>query len=160
MRYHLYCDKGENMKKFVISLLLLAGCNSVYMTPHSLDASKTVYATRGGYGMRRAIKEQMEMRGYDVKIGKIKSSYDFVESDSFDGEVSYIPKDATYVLKVAERREAFWPVWCVFNGFWWWNFNVSIVNQQTNKEILAWRGRGCANSSLRKLNSILDEMEK
>ena len=47
----------------------------------------------------------------------------------------------------------------MFNGFWWWNFNLSITNKNTGTEILSWRGRGCANSSLRKLNDILDELE-
>ena len=47
----------------------------------------------------------------------------------------------------------------MFNGFWWWNFNVSIIDRTNNNEILSWRGRGCQNSSLRKLNDILDELE-
>ena len=51
-------------------------------------------------------------------------------------------------------------MWCIFNGFWWWNFNVSIADQKTGEELLTWRGRGCANSSVRLLNKILDDMEK
>ena len=63
-------------------------------------------------------------------------------------------------MTVSERAEKFRPVWCVLNGFWWWNFNLSVVNQQTGEEILAWTGRGCANSTLRKLDRILDKLEK
>ncbi len=63
-------------------------------------------------------------------------------------------------MTVKERKEILRPIWCAFNGFWWWNFNVSITERKTGKEILSWRGRGCQNSSIRKLNSVLNELEK
>ena len=150
------------MKRFLIlSLLALTACNSVYVKPDSLDKKQVVYATRGGYGMRRSIKEALENRGYNVVVGKMKNSAYFGgEETTGDVETNEIPRNARYVIKTAERREKFNPFWCPFNGFWWWNFNVSIADQKTGEELLSWRGRGCANSSVRKLNAILDQMEK
>jgi hypothetical protein len=150
------------MKRFLIlPILFLAACNSVYVKPNTMEPGTTVYAQRGGYTMRRSIKEALESRGYDVVVGKMKSisvfAGDEVESDI---ERKEIPKSARYVIKVAERREKFFPLWCPFNGFWWWNFNVSIADQKTGTEIMTWRGRGCADSSIQKLNTILDELEK
>ena len=150
------------MKKFLLlPILLLAACNSVYVKPNTMDKSQTIYATRGGYGMRRSIKETLEKRGYNVVVGKMKNSTRISGEDiSGDVETNEIPHNARYVVKIAERTEKFNPIWCPFNGFWWWNFNVSIADQKTGEEIMTWRGRGCANSSLRKLNTILDEIEK
>ena len=150
------------MKKFLIlPILLLAACNSVYVKPNTLDKTATIYAQHGGDTMRRSIKEALESRGYNVVVGKMKSisvfAGDEVESDI---ERNEIPKNARYVIKVAERREKFNPFWCPFNGFWWWNFNVSIADQKTGTEIMSWRGRGCARSSIQKLNDILDELEQ
>ena len=42
--------------------MLLGACNSVYMKPGTLDTTKIIYAGRGGYGMKRSIKEVMETR--------------------------------------------------------------------------------------------------
>lgn len=144
-----------------IVLLSLTGCNSVYVKPNTLDKDQVVYADRGGYSMRRSIKQTMEERGYNVVVGKAKESKEWNDADG-DSEIdtTTIPTNARYVIKVKERREVFRPVWCVFNGFWWWNFNVSIADNITGNEIMAWRGRGCANSSIRKLNKILDKIEK
>ncbi len=145
---------------FVV-LLSLTGCNSVYVKPKTFDKDQVVYADRGGYSMRRSIKQTMEERGYNVVVGKAKESKEWNDADS-DSEIdtTTIPTNARYVIKVKERSEVFRPVWCVFNGFWWWNFNVSIADNITGNEIMTWRGRGCANSSIRKLNKILDKIEK
>ena len=141
--------------------MFLSACNSVYVKPDSLDKTKVVYASRGGYGMKRSFKEALEKRGYKVIVGKLKSNSSFGGEDfDCDVERSEIPYNARYIVKIAERKEKFNPFWCPFNGFWWWNFNVSIADQKTGMEILSWRGRGCANSSVRKLNTILDKMEK
>ena len=153
---------GCDMKRFLlISILLLSGCNSVYVKPHTMEKDKIVYAQRGGYGMKRGIKEALEQRGYKVVVGKLTTNTSF-DGDGFDGDIerNNIPSNARYVIKTSERKEKFNPIWCPFNGFWWWNFNVSIADQKTGTEIMSWRGRGCANSSLRKLNTILDELEK
>ena len=56
------------------------------------------------------------------------------------------------------KRQA--PIWCIFNGFWWWHFNVSIADNKTGEELLNWSGRGCRNSSIRKLNRYLEKLEK
>lgn len=138
----------------------LCACNSVYVKPNSLDASQTVYADRGGYSMRRSIKHRMTDRGYNVIVGTAHATD--MRSDSGEDielNTTIVPKTARYVVKVSERREKFNPFWCPFNGFWWWNFNASIADQETGEEIMTWRGRGCANSTLRKLDKILDEME-
>lgn len=142
---------------FIILCLSLAGCNSVYMKPGTLDKSEMVYATRGGYSMQRSIKQTMEERGYKVHVGNLRQEKSFDDGDiqTFD-----VPAKAKYVVYVKERKEFLRPIWCMFNGFWWWNFNVSITSKPNGEEILSWRGRGCANSSLRKLNDILDELEK
>ena len=150
------------MKRFLIlPILLLAACNSVYVKPNTMEPGSKVYSERGGFSMERSIKETLEKRGYDVNVGKMRSSYNRNTDDgTLNVKSSEVPADVKYVIEVEERRELFIPFWCPFNGFWWWNFNVSIADQQTGEEIMTWRGRGCANSSVRKLNDILDEMEK
>ena len=151
------------MNKLLAISLALAACNNVYLKPGTLDKNQTVYANRGGYSMKRAIKENMETRGFKVIVGKSAGSRDIdlgdTDFEGIDMDVSDI-MNARYVVKVSERTETFMPYWCPFNGFWWWRFNVSIADQKTGEELLAWRGRGCANSSLRKLDRILDELEK
>lgn len=143
----------------LLAFVLLTGCNSMYVKPNTLDKSKTIYADRGGYSMKRSIKEKLESRGYNVVVGKASSIKSFNNDESFDLD-SYNIMNANYIVKVNERKETFNPFWCPFNGFWWWNFNVSIADQKTGEEILSWRGRGCANSSLRKLDKLLNEMEQ
>ena len=150
------------MKRILIlPILLLTACNSVYVKPDSLDKSATIYTQRGGYTMKRSIKETLEKRGYNVVVGKLKTST-YVDGEETEGDIerNEIPSGVRYIVKTAERKEKFFPFWCPLNGFWWWNFNVSIADQQTGEEIMTWRGRGCAHSSIRKLNSILDELEK
>lgn len=139
---------------FVIAaLVMLSGCNSVRYEPESMTPGTRVFAARGGYSMARSIKEVLEKRGYDVIVARNnKTSIGYRDID--------VPHEAKYAINVTERSEKLWPFWCTFNGFWWWNFNVSITDQQTRKEIMTWRGRGCANSSMRKLDYILDKMEK
>lgn len=147
----------------LVAIALLTGCNSMYIKPNTIDSTQKFYATRGGFSMKRSIKEAMEERGYDVKVGKAKASSGFSSVgdaiEDIDMNADEIPKDARYVVRVTERREKFIPYWCMFNGFWWWNFNVSIADQNTGEELMTWRGRGCANSSLRKLDQALDELE-
>jgi len=132
-----------------------------------MEQGELVFADRGGYSMKRSIKERLEERGYTLRVGKIKTSSsaggfegvgEGVDGISISSVV--IPTDAKYVVSVSERRELFAWYWCPFNGFWWWSFNVSIADQKTGEELMTWRGRGCANSSLRKLDRILDELEK
>ena len=130
--------------KYVFSVMILfslVACNSVYVKPNSIDATQTFYADRGGYSMKRSVKEALEQRGYNVVVGTV------------------IPKNVRYIIKISERREKFNPFWCPFNGFWWWNFNMSIADQETGVELMTWRGRACQNSALRMFNDILDEME-
>ena len=139
---------------FFLSCLMLAGCNSVYYKPHTLDTNELIYAPRAGFSMARSIKEVMEKRGYNVSTGRL------IRVSEISGKEAYsIPTSAKYAVNVKERNEILRPIWCMFNGFWWWNFNVSIIDRSNNNEILSWRGRGCVNSSVRKLNDIFDELE-
>ena len=136
----------------IVLSISLTACNSVYLKPDSLDKNSLIFARRGGYSMERSIKETMENRGYKTTVGILKST-------SGTRETVMVPVKAKYVVRVEERREILRPIWCAFNGFWWWNFNVSISDRTNGTEILSWRGRGCANSSVDKLNSILDTLE-
>ncbi|MBP9999843.1 MAG: hypothetical protein KBT14_04120 [Proteobacteria bacterium] len=106
--------------------------------------------------MKRSVKIALQNRNYNIHVGRLTRASD---SSEMDFETYIVPTDAKYSVRVQERSETFRPIWCIFNGFWWWNFNVSIVEQKTGTEILSWRGRGCQNSSLRKLDSLLDTME-
>ena len=145
----------------ILSIILpLAACNSVYVKPNSLDTSQKIYVPVGGYSMKRSIKVAMQNRGYNIRTGALIKTHDTADdSNDFDLEIYQIPSGTKYSVRVRERSEIFRPIWCMFNGFWWWNFNVSIVEQKTGTEILSWRGRGCQNSSLRKLDALLDTME-
>ena len=143
------------------ALLSVTACNSIYVKPASIDQTQTVYADRGGFGMRRSIKERMESRGYNVVVGTATASRDVIaNTENLEMDSVSVPHDARYIVKVSERREVFNPFWCPFNGFWWWNFNVSISDQETGAELMSWRGRACQNSALRMLDDILDEMEQ
>lgn len=154
------------MKKSVFaiisSIVVLSACNSIYVKPQSMMPGTKVFADRGGYTMRRSIKQRMEKRGYTIVVGRALSASDIDDTagDSIEIDSDRIPNDARYRIKVREREESFRPVWCALNGFWWWNFNVSIADQVSGEELMTWRGRGCANSSLRKLDEILNKMER
>lgn len=141
---------------FIVLCLSLAACNSIYLKPNTLDKDKLFYASRGGYSMQRSIKQTMEERGYNINVGTLRTEkiFDDGEIQTFD-----VPSKTRYVVYVKERKEILRPIWCLFNGFWWWNFSASITDKSTGEEILSWRGRGCQNSSLRKLNDVLDELE-
>ena len=139
-----------------LSCLLLCACNSIYLKPGTLYTNAVIYTPRGGYSMQRSIKQVMDERGYKIHVGTLKTEK---QSDELDFQTFEIPNKAKYVVYVRERKEILRPIWCLFNGFWWWNFNASITDKTTGTEIMSWRGRGCQNSSLKKLNDILDELE-
>ena len=144
----------------LFTVMSLVACNSVYYEQNSLDVTQTLYADRGGFSMKRGIKEKMLARGYNVVVGTAESSRGIAtDTDNIEIDSAVIPHDVRYIVKVSERREKFNPIWCAFNGFWWWNFNVSVADQKTGQEIMSWRGRGCEDSSLRTLDDILDDME-
>lgn len=98
----------------------------------------------------------MDERGYKTHSGKLKV---VIEQNKTDQEIYTSSKYVRYAVRIDERKEVLRPIWCVFNGFWWWNFEISISDRKIGKEIMSWRGRGCQNSTLRKLNEILDELE-
>lgn len=144
------------MYRFIAIFLILTACNSVYMKPGTMEPKTTVHAKLGGVGMERAVKEQLEKRGYDVRVGKQRK---IGQTSLSSSNILELPKDIKYIVRVDPNTETFMPWWCMFNGVWWWRFSVSITDQKTGTEILSWRGRGCQNSSLRKLNDILDKLE-
>ena len=69
---------------YVLLVFFLAGCNSIYVKPNTLDTQAMIYAPRGGYSMQRSIKQVMEERGYKVHSGQLKS---VIERDSSDKEI-------------------------------------------------------------------------
>lgn len=141
---------------FVILCLSLTGCNSIYLKPETLDTNKIIYTPRGGESMQRSLKEVFEKRGYKIHVGQLSSVR---ERDVSDLETYTKSKDIRYSVIIDEKSTILRPIWCAFNGFWWWRFSLAISDRKTGTEILSWRGRGCQNSSLRKLNDILDELE-
>lgn len=146
------------MKKFIAlsSLIFMTACNSVYIKPGTMEPNTIIHVDPAGTGLERAVKEHLEKRGYKIQIGKQrKSGQDGLSSS----DVTELPKNTRYIFRAAYSTESFMPWWCLFNGFWWWRFSVSIADQKTGEEILSWRGRGCQNSSLRKLDRFLDELE-
>ncbi len=146
------------MRSFVVilSCLVLVGCNSIYLKPNTLDTNAMIYTPRGGYSMQRSVKQVMDERGYKIHVGKLTSVH---ERNRKDSETYSQSKDIRYSVIIDERREILRPIWCIFNGFWWWNFQFAISDRKTGTEIMSWRGRGCQNSSIRKLNEVLDELE-
>lgn len=157
-----YCLQVLNMRLTVpfFIIFLLTACNSVYVKPDSIDKSQIFYADRGGYGMRKSIKQKMDERGYKVVVGKANYTKDFTNNDTMvELDSSIVPQNVRYIVKVNERKEFFNPIWCPLNGFWWWNFNVSIADQKTGEELLTWRGRACQNTALRMMDDIFDKME-
>lgn len=148
--------------KFLIFALILAGCNSVYVKPNTLDKNDVVYVDRGGYQLQHSIKRHLEERGYNITVGHKKSSIGTTYIASDDTESILSASDvgrARYIIQISERTPVFNIFWCPLNGFWWWRFNMSIADNKTGEEILGWSGRGCADSSLRKLDKILDTLE-
>lgn len=121
-----------------------------------MEPNTVVYAKHGGYSLKRTVKENLERRGYDVRTGKLRKVYG---GDDEDKESLLLPGNVKYIVRVNEQTELFRPIWCMFNGFWWWRFSLSITDQKDGKEILSWRGRGCQNSTMRKLDEILDKLE-
>ena len=151
------------MNKRIIGIIgimaALSGCNSIYVRPNAtMEPGTMVYVKRGGYTMKRTIKSEMEQRGYDMFVGRLKTVRE--KSDGDDEMVlDKMPADVKYIVTVAEREEKFRPIVCSLRGMWWWNFNVSISEQETGHEIMSWRGRGCADGEVMKLNRVLDKLE-
>ena len=157
---------GYSMKNFIKLFLLiiaLSACNSVHMHPNTLDATQVLYVDAGGRIMTQKFKERMEQRGYKLTVGhkraSIKTTY--ITSDGAESIISEADIGrARYLVFMQETKNKFRPVWCSLNGFWWTDFMVSISDNTTGHELLHWNGRGCVNSSVRKLDRILDALEK
>jgi len=107
--------------------------------------------------MRHHAKDVLIKRGHTVKVGVAHS--DHSGGVGMEAVASDIPEAARYVMVVYERSRWFRPVFCVFNGFWWWRFHMSIAEQETGREIMSWSGYGCANGRLRQFNRTLELLE-
>jgi len=143
-----------------LAAISVCGCNSISVKPGTMTPGETVYADRGGFTMARSIKTELERRGYRVVVGSAKTATARRETETgMTPDSVKIPTSVRYYVSVSERREFIRPIWCVFNGMWWWNFNVSISDQNTGEELMTWRGRGCADSSMRLLRKNLNKLE-
>ena len=153
----------RNLVCLLCELVVLTACNSVYMKPSTLDTDEVFYVDAGGSLMQQGVKEIMEKRGYNLTVGHKRASVSttYITAEGTESKISEtgIGK-ARYIVYIAESTNKFSPAWCALNGFWWTRFNVSIADNVTGQELLHWTGRGCANSSVRLLNKILDDMEK
>ncbi|MDE6478289.1 MAG: hypothetical protein K2L94_03510 [Alphaproteobacteria bacterium] len=152
-------------KPFIMLMTLtsLAACNSVHLKPGTLDKNEVIYIDRGGYQLQHSIKPYLEKRGYNVTVGYKKATVTptFIQSNDAESILANAETGhARYIIQINEQNPKFNPFWCPFNGFWWWKFNISIADNKTAQEILGWSGRGCAHSSLRKLDRILDQLEQ
>jgi len=148
------------MKRFLIIIpLMLSACNAVNIKPQSLDKSGLIYADRGGYTMKFAIKQELEQRGYKVIVGKAKSD---IGNTEFTDIVSSDPMNARYMVRVSEDNDIWLDPLCMltFQGAEWWRFNVSIADQKTGEELLAWTSRGCSRPAIRRFRSLMSELEK
>nr|MBQ0090988.1 hypothetical protein [Candidatus Enterousia merdequi] len=107
-------------------------------------------------------------RGYNVTVGKKtqvnKVDYAFNEANA---AVSTTSTDgARYVATINEYPNTEYMIvlsrfpLCMFNGWSWWDFSLSIADNQTGKEILNWSGMGCKGTVKSDLKRLLDELEK
>lgn len=147
----------------LLPVLFLTACNHVHMKPGTLDKNEVFYVDSGGNLMQLGAKQLMEKRGYNLTVGHVKSSVSttYITAEGTDSKISESAVGkAKYIVFISESVNKFRPVWCSLNGFWWLRFNVSIADNTTGEELLHWTGRGCANSTLRKLDRILDKLEK
>lgn len=146
----------------LISALVLSGCNHVNLKPGTLDKNEVFYVDSGGNLMQIHTKQIMERRGYNLTVGhkrsSVKTTYISAEGTNSTISESEIGR-AKYIVFMSESVNKFRPIWCSLNGFWWLRFNMSISDNETGKEILHWTGRGCANSTMRKFDKILDQLE-
>ncbi|MDR0319430.1 MAG: hypothetical protein LBH81_01685 [Rickettsiales bacterium] len=138
----------------VVFALALSACSSVIIKPGTLDKKESVLVEQGGFSMKHAVKHSLEERGYDVRLGRL-----IRKGGDDDGYGNKIDFNSRYIVKVSERDRSFSPVLCFAGGFYWWNFSMSVWDNITEKEILSWTARGCANTMLRKLDRYLDELE-
>ncbi|MFQ6739616.1 MAG: hypothetical protein ACLRFJ_03040 [Alphaproteobacteria bacterium] len=159
------------MKKtlVILPLVALSACNTVAVKPHSLNTNDKIYIDTNGETMRYYMKEEMTKRGYNVTVGQKTTVQNSTLNDhgDKDGRVSTTTLNgARYVATVNEydvgdymRILGRFPV-CVFNGWKWVDFNVSIADNKTGEEILYWSGMGCKNNVKNHLKEILDKLEK
>lgn len=152
-----------------LPILALSACNTIDMKPHSLDTTKKIYVDTNGEAMRYYLKDELESRGYKVTVGRkttVQNTATNISGDK-DGRVSTTTIDgARYVATVNEfdvgdymRILGRFPV-CIFNGWKWVDFNVSIADNETGEEILYWSGMGCKGNVRSNLIDVLDELEK
>lgn len=151
----------------LVALASLAACSSVAIRPHSLDKTQKIYVDTNGERMRMAFKNELENRGYNVTVGTKTQveNINYVYSEPSAIVSTTKLNGARYVATIQENPVSPYmivlgrPI-CMFNGWKWWDFSVSIADNQTGKEILNWSGMGCKGTTISKLEDLLDELEK
>jgi len=152
----------------LLALLSLAACNNMAIRPHSLDKTEKVYVDTNGERIRMALKNELETRGYNVTVGTKTQveNINYVSKEPNAAISTTKINGARYVATVHEYPVnqymivlGRFPV-CTFNGWTWWDFSVSIADNQTGKEILNWSGMGCKGTVLNQLKDVIDELEK
>lgn len=137
--------------------MLLTSCTNLMIKPDSINPrNRTIYTQRGGDGMLYRAKTILADRGWDLKVGKAKGD---INSDGLDIESVKIDSNTHYYMKVKRYKLWFVPLYCMFNGGEFWVYNVSIANNQTGEELLIWDDYGCADSSAKRFNELLDILE-
>lgn len=144
----------------ILTLLFLTACNYMHVKPNTMEPNTTVYVERNGGLVKLGTKKRLEKRGYKLTSGMLKASRPLDDSNRLSDDYAKLPPDVSYILTVKERSDSFFPIWCFFNGFWWERFHLSVVDNQSGEELLLWSGRGCINSTMRKFEDALDELEK
>lgn len=149
-------------------LSLLCACSSVSMKSHSLDKTQKIYVDTNGEKIRMAFKDELEKRGYDVTVGtrseisNINFAYKepnaVVSNTSING-ARYIATIHEYPINESMVVLGRFPV-CMFNGWSWWDFSLSIADNKTGKEILNWSGMGCKGTVINQLQDLLNDLEK
>ncbi len=139
-----------------LPLVLLTACNYITMKPGSLDKDKLIYVDRTTNLISHAIKESLEENGYRLTSGFKRAR---VDHTYMNPSAKATDKTPGYFLGISVHSSRTWPIWCFFNGFNHWDFDMHVVDNETGQEIFAWSGYGCQNSTLRKLEREFDKLE-
>jgi hypothetical protein len=125
-----------------------------------MEPNSVIYVRRGGSLVKLAAKKHLEERGHTLTAGKLGGVRVLDDDTGLSDDYAKIPSSVNYVLTVKERSHSLRPIWCFFNGFWLLSYDISIVNNKSGEELLLWTGFGCMNSTVRKMERTLDDLEK
>jgi len=154
------------MKKFLIILpLILTACNFIHVKPNSMEPNSHIFAEEGGWHMRMLIKPELEKRGHTITVGTAAQRVDMEGNDLVGARIVSADgtKYRTTVRESSTGTSAFLmtPI-CIItlNGFHFWQFNISIADQKTGEELLAWSGMGCSNWQMRRFRRLMNQLER